>query len=86
MRYDFCLLQLELRAQLGQAEVTKQHLVCQNQKLEAEKQELEQVNEELRNDVEVAENDRTVLKDHLVEVEPFLPFFCDQMFFTHFFL
>ena len=56
---------MELRAQLGQAEVTKQQLVAQNQKLATEKQELELVNEELRNDVEVAENDRIgiVLKD-----------------------
>ena len=54
---------MELRAQLGQAEVTKQQLVAQNQKLATEKRELELVNEELRNDVEVAENDRIVLKD-----------------------
>merc|ERR1719239_2104529 len=40
--------ELELRAQLGQDEVTKQQLVSQNQKLVAEKQELELVNEELR--------------------------------------
>ena len=59
---------MELRAQLGQAEVTKQQLVAQNQKLATEKRELELVNEELRNDVEVAENDRTVLKDSLVEI------------------
>ena len=60
---------MELRAQLGQAEVTKQQLVAQNQKLATEKQEPELVNEELRNDVEVAENDRTVLKESLVEIE-----------------
>ena len=60
---------MELRAQLGQAEVNRQQLLAQNEKLVVEKQELELVNEELRNDVEVAENDRTVLKDSLVEVE-----------------
>ena len=37
---------MELRAQLGQAEVTKQQLVAQNQKLATEKRELELVNEE----------------------------------------
>jgi chromosome segregation ATPase len=53
---------VELRAQLGQAEVKKLELQQINERLEA-------VNDELRNDVEVAENDRTVLKDSLVEVE-----------------